>query len=115
MFYNHIPMSTMKLLSHDKTVQEQDKFIFLFICVNIPKQMTAWDIYDGIKKLYLNTRWANMPITSIRRALTTMSDPSRPSRVMKEYKFFTRKVDVRISGPYNAPCYTWELMSYTPD
>lgn len=73
---------------------DQNEEILAVFRARPTERLTPWDVFTILECRY--------PVTSVRRALTTMAHPSRRLLVHHE-------TDRRPSGPYQAMSGTWSL------
>ena len=91
MFFNTTNENGSLLKQYEKQALSQEQIITQFFIVNKGKKLSPFDVQHS---LFLH----GAPITSIRRAITNLTDEG-----------VLRKTTTRKKGPYGHNCYCWEL------
>lgn len=93
MFYNTIKQSGQLLLNFREHAAKQNDIV-LYVFQKQQKPLTPFDVYKHLEK-----KGYNWPITSIRRAITSLTDDGK-----------LRKLEVLKNEMYGKPNHQWEII-----
>lgn len=88
-FFNTIHQSGTDLLQSEKKAKSQDETIVAFFERHPSLELTPFEVQENLK-------WYNVPITSIRRSLNTLTNKGR-----------LIKTDKKAKGIYGMDNYKW--------
>jgi hypothetical protein len=92
-FYNTIKLSGEALIEAETSAQKQRELVEMFFRKNIGMNFTPFEVLEALK--------IKAPITSIRRAITNLTNDG----------ILVKTNEMRI-GEYGKPNHTWELKAH---
>lgn len=93
-FHNTINLDNKELTKANADALKQEEFITAIFKANINKPIAPSQIHS----IYVKNFQKNVPLTSIRRAMTNMTE-----------KGILRKTSIMVDGIYGKPQYTWVM------
>ena len=91
-FFNTVNLEGDELEEAEQATETQEERVLGFFQIYRQRSWTPWEVH---RLLYSG---ANVPITSVRRAIKNLTDEGK-----------LVKTDEKRQGPYGKPSYTWKI------
>jgi hypothetical protein len=92
MYYNTTNLSGLDLKNAQGSVLKQEDRIYEFFKANANREITPFEVLEALYE------HSPVPITSVRRAITNLTDEDK-----------LIKTNNQKTGPYGKPSYCWKL------